>query len=232
MITDNKYYVPQLYGFLRRLHDNNNREWFNNNRAEYNELRNLWLNDLERLISCMAQWDASLGAFSAKSCAYRIYRDTRFSLDKTPFKTYFSASVSPHGRAPHYGGYYLQMGPDFGNEYVESGIFGGIWCPDSATLKKLRKAIVDNIEEFEEIINAPAMLKVFPGWCGSALKTVPKGYDRNHPQAHLLRLKDYGKAQCCDEKFFSDPSWPEHAAEKLSILKPLVDFLNYSVDEE
>ena len=76
------------------------------------------------------------------------------------------------------------------------------------------------------------MSREFPGWCGSTLKTVPKGYDRNHPQAHLLRLKDYGKFHHCDEAFFSDPSWPERAAEKFGILKPLVDFLNYSIDEE
>ena len=65
-----------------------------------------------------------------------------------------------------------------------------------------------------------------------SLKTIPKGYDRNHPQAHLLRLKDYGKFHPCNEAFFSDPSWPEHASELFSILKPLVDFLNYSVEEE
>lgn len=226
------YYVPRLYDFLTRLHANNNREWFHQNRAEYDELRALWMADIDRLIAHMATWDASLGAFTAKNCVYRIYRDTRFSLDKTPLKTYFSASVSPHGRAPHYGGYYLQMGPDFSGAYTDSGLFGGIWCPDPAVLKKLRKAIVDNIEEFEDIINTPAMIKEFPGWCGSALKTVPKGYDRNHPQAHLLRLKDYGKFHPCNEAFFSDPSWPERTSELFSILKPLVDFLNYSVEEE
>ena len=228
----NKYYMAQLYDFLRRLDANNNRDWFKANRTEYDELRQLWLNDLDRLIALMAQWDPALATNTAKGAAYRIYRDTRFSQDKTPLKTYFSASVSPRGRAPHYGGYYLQLGPGSYTTDVDSGLYGGIWCPDAPTLKKLRKAIIDNIEEFEEILANPALEREFPGWCASALKTVPKGYDKKHPYAHLLRLKEFGKFHPCNEAFFCDPCWPEKTSELFRLLKPMVDFLNYSVDEE
>ena len=176
------YYMPRLYDFLSCLRDNNYREWFKANKAEYDDLRAAWIEDIDRMIVLMGRWEPAIAmANSGKTASYRIYRDTRFSQDKTPFKTYFSASVSTRGRAPHYGGYYIEAGPGSFGGNADTGLFGGMWCPEPAVLKKIRKAIVDNIEEFEGIISAPALQREFPGWCGSSLKTVPKGYDRNHP---------------------------------------------------
>ncbi len=99
-------------------------------------------------------------------------------------------------------------------------------------MKKVRKAIVDNIEEFEEIVHAPEVEKFFPGWCGRMLKTIPKGYDRSHPQAHFLRMLEYGKFYPAGEDFFYDPSWPVRAAGLFSHLRPFVEFLDYSIKEE
>ena len=82
-------YIPQLYDFLRRLDANNNRDWFKANKAEYDELRNLWLVDIDRMLAAMSEWWPQLRGLTAKDCVYRIYRDTRFSLDKKPLKTYF-----------------------------------------------------------------------------------------------------------------------------------------------
>lgn len=226
------YYMPRLYDFLRRLELNNNREWFKANKGEYDELRALWLADVDVMLSHMSQWWPSLRGIDAKACAYRIYRDTRFSLDKSPLKTYFSAGIGPRGRATHEPGFYLQLGPDRGFADIDSGLYGGLWCPDAPTLKKVRKAIVDNIDEFEEIVNAPEVKEYFPGWCGRTLKTIPKGYDRNHPQAPLLRMLEYGKFHPAGEAFFFDASWPERAARLFGFLKPFVDFLDYSVKED
>lgn len=219
-------FVPQLYAFLRELARNNNREWFKANRDRYDNLRSEWENDMSRLIACMSQWEPSLSHLTPKSVSYRIYRDIRFSQDKTPLKTYFSAAFSPFGRSTHRACWYLQMGPS-----VESGLYGGMWCPDTAVLRKVRKAIVDNIEEFDEIINDSKLREFYPGWIGATLKTVPKGYGRDHPQAELLKLKDFGRFCKCDEAFFSDPDWPVAVSERFRILKPLIDFLNYSIDE-
>ncbi len=220
-------YVPRLYDFLRRLRDNNNRPWFQAHKSEYQELREAWLEDVDRMIAAMAVWEPDVMGQSAKDCAYRIYRDTRFSPDKTPYKIYFSAAVSPYGKSAMRAGYYLEIGLRPGG----SGLYGGLYCPDTKILKKIRNAIVDNIEEFEEIVNEPRMQRVFPGWIGEKLKTIPKGWPKDHPQAPLLRLKDYGKMHFCDEAFFADTSWPEKAAEIFALLKPFNDFLNYSIDE-
>lgn len=220
-------YIPRLYDFLRRVAVNNNREWFHANKTEYDELRAAWLEDIERLIALMTSWEPSLASQNARSAAYRFYRDTRFSQDKSPYKTYFSAAFSPFGRSTHRACYYLDMGIR-----PEAGFYGGLWCPDSAMLRKLRAAIVDNIEEFEEILADKELSRYYPGWIGETLKTVPKGWERNHPQAHLLRLKDYGKYSPADERFFAAPDWVERASERFQILRPLIDFFNYSLDEE
>lgn len=216
------YYIPRLLEFLRRLSENNNRDWFREHKAEYDELRALWLADLQVMIDRMAVWEPGVARFTASQCAYRIYRDTRFSLDKTPFKVYFSAAVSPYGRHIERAGYYLQMDIRPG----ESGLYAGIWHPESATLKKLRHAVVDNIEEFEEVSAVDGAQ-----WCGDRLKSAPQGWQKNHPNLEYLRMKDYGKLFQLDEAFFCDQSWPEKAADMFSRLKPFVDFLNYSIEE-
>lgn len=233
-------YIPELYDFLAEVGRRQDRDWFKANKAQFDHLRELWYADIDRLISLCSEFWPELKGQTGKGSTYRIYRDTRFSLDKSPYKTYFSATLSPRGRnseAVHLPGYYLQVGPGGytmeGNELSDnSGLYGGLWCPEAPILKKIRKAIVDNIEEFEEIITEPSLLKYFPQWEGASLKTVPKGYDRNHPQAHLLRLKDYGRYESLDRKFFSDPNWTEHAAEHLRALYPLLRFLEYSILEE
>lgn len=88
-------YIPRLYDFLRRLGANNNRQWFADNKEEYLELRGRWMEDLDRLIGAMTAYEPRLAGQSARTSAYRIYRDTRFSPDKTPYKTYFRLRFPP-----------------------------------------------------------------------------------------------------------------------------------------
>lgn len=225
-------YISDLYDFLEQVEQNNNREWFHAHKDEFDRLRSLWLADIDRLIHLMALRDPSLRNCTAKKAAYRFYRDTRFSADKSPYKTFFSAIITPYGKNDMRACYYLQMGLHRPDRDLHSGVYGGIWWPDTATLSKLRKAIVDNIEEFTEITTTPLMLEYFPRWEGERLKTIPKGWDRNHPQAELLKMKHLAKAHILDKQFFMQPDWIEKTAELFMILKPLNDFINYSIDEE
>lgn len=227
-MTRNIYYVSRLFDYLGRLCTNNSREWFKSNREEYDRLRRLWLDDLGRLIAAMSEWEPGLRNLEPRRAAYRIYRDTRFSPDKTPYKTYFSASMTPPPDISSRAGYYLQMGPSNDGSV---GLFAGIWCPESAVLRKLRTAIVDNIEEWESIVSDPQVMSRFTIFSSSQLKTVPRGYDKNHPQARWLRMKDYGLNAALSPDFFLDPDWPLKASEILRHSKPFVDFLNYSIDE-
>ena len=219
-----------LYRFLRELSENNNRVWFQANKERWETLRNGWMADVDLLLSRMSEWEPSLRHLTAKDCVFRIYRDVRFSANKSPYKTWVCAGINVKGKSSHDGGYYIQVGPDMGESYAFSGLFAGVWEPESSVLKKLRKAIIDNIEEFREITEGEELNRIFPGWVGGKLKTVPKGWPKDHPDADLLRLKEYGKACSCDETFFTG-DWTLEASRRLKLLKPFVDFLNYSIDE-
>lgn len=224
---EQKYYMTRVFDFLERLSHNNDREWFKAHKTEFDDLRALWLDDIQRLISLVAQWMPEVAMQTARQAAYRIYRDTRFSPDKTPYKTYFSAAISPRGREKDYAGFYIHQ--DIDNS--ESGLYGGIWCPPSPVLKKLRRAIVDNIEEWDGIMNSPGIKKHYQVLTINSLKTVPRDYPKDHPQAHWLRMRDYGLFAHTGREFFEDPAWPEKTAELLRPLAPFVEFLNYSIDE-
>lgn len=219
--------MTDLYKFLGELAENNNRPWFEANRPRYQQLRDQWLSELDRMIQAMAQWDPAIGRQTARQAAYRIYRDTRFSLDKTPYKTYFSAAMGPYGRSSGRAGYYLQHG---NASFARQGLYVGLWEVTTATLNKIRRAIVDNLEEWQQIVENPQARGDFQ-WCSDQLKTIPKGWPRNHPQAHYLRMTNYGLYLPLPDSFFARPDWPERAAELLRPLKPLVYFLNYSIDE-
>ena len=199
-------------------------------KAEYEGVRADFMRQLQSLIYHMVPFDPALAGVEAKDCAYRIYRDTRFSPDKTPFKRYFSAAISPAGRHSDKACYYLQI--DAREEM--NGLYAGLWMPSPLYLRKMRHAIVDYIEEWESILSAPAMQAWWKQWCDMAtpLKTAPAGWPKDHPQIHYLRLRDYGK-QCLESRaFFRDPCWPEAAAERFAAVKPLIDFINYTLEEE
>ena len=176
----------------------------------------------------MSMWQPDFSRQSGRDATYRFARDTRFSPDKSPYKTFFSAAISPFGRKTLHAAYYLQV--DARDE--ENGLYGGMYCLDAPMLAKMRRAIVDNSEEFEEIVNSPALTRLYPGWLGEKLKTAPKGWDKDHPMIDFLRLKCYGKFHHCSRRYFEDERWYEKAAEDFLVLKPLIDFLNYSLDED
>ncbi|MDO4320032.1 MAG: DUF2461 domain-containing protein [Bacteroidales bacterium] len=214
--------------YLSLLAANNNRQWFHANRPLFDEMRDRWYADLDRLFAAMSAYELSARYADGKTASYRIYRDTRFSPDKTPYKTYFSAELTPRGRHVHGAGWYMQAGVTRG----QSGFYGGLWSPDAAQLRKMRHAIVDNIEEFEQIMADPLLRSLYPEWWGPQLKTIPKGWPRDHQQAPLLRLLHYGREHAVDPTFFDDPEWPSRAAEIMRPLKPLIDFIDYSIFEE
>lgn len=218
--------AKHLFDFLTQLRDNNNRPWFQAHKAEFDDLRAQWFADIDRLIAACSEWEPRYRWFTGKECSFRIYRDTRFSPDKTPYKTYFSAGFTPRGKSSDMAGFYISAG------LADCGIYGGIWAPEAAVLRKMRRAIVDNIEEFQEIISNPEMLALYPEWAGETLKTIPKGWPKDHPNAPLLRLLHYGREHTLDRDFYSDPAWPERAAVIMRPLKPLVDFINYTLFEE
>ena len=124
------------------------------------------------------------------------------------------------------------MGVTDPDRHINSGLYGGMWCPDSDMLRKVRTAIVDNDDEFEEILANEELNALFPNFdLGTKLKTVPRGFDKNHKFAEILKMRDIGKYCPAGVEFFSREDWVEETSRRFRLLKPMIDFLNYSIDE-
>ena len=131
----------ELFQFLSELRLHNNREWFQANKPRYDLLHRQFIEVVQELINRMTLFEPELAGLTPKDCIFRIYRDIRFSPDKTPYKTHFGAYIAAYGgRKSEYAGYYLHLEPG------ASMLAGGVWCPPPALLKLFRKDIYENIE--------------------------------------------------------------------------------------
>ena len=217
--------MKETFSFLSQLKRNNNREWFLQHKATCDRLRALFFEQVEQLIARMSVYDDTLTGLDAKSCIFRIYRDIRFSPDKTPYKAYFSAYLAQGGRKSPRAGYYLHIEP--GNCLL----CGGIWNPEPRLLKALRQAVYENIDEWLEIVEDPSFRKVFTHFDGDLLKKVPAPFPREWEHAEWLKRKDYAIVGGLPDTFFENPDWIEAVASDFRLAKPMNDFLNYTVDE-
>lgn len=215
-----------LFKFLNELKLNNNREWFQDNKKQYDILRNEFIEVVRLLIDRISTFDPEIAGLDAKNCIYRIYRDIRFSHDKTPYKTHFGAYMTGYGgRTSPYAGYYIHLEP--GNSLLS----GGVWCPPSPILKKLRKDIYDNIDEFVEIIENKDFKKTFPALEGEMLKRMPDGFPADSPYDYILKHKDFTVSSAKPEEFFYSDNWMDQAIDDFKKLYPFNRFLNYTVGD-
>lgn len=212
--------ISDVLAFLRRLAVNNDRAWFKAHKEEYDALRGTWEQDMGRLIALVGEYDPQVQGLTVKDCVYRIYRDIRFSHDKRPYKNYFSGVIGKGGRHTVQSGYYVHFGVE------ELMLCGGIWWPEKAILEQLRGLIDAEPEEFLTIINHPDITSRYQ-WTSQSLKTMPKGYPKDHPMGKYLKMKEYLLMMPVDEDYFDCEDWVEHVAADLQPLKPLHDFLNY-----
>lgn len=215
----------EIIQFLRELRQNNNRPWFQENKERYDALRAVFLDNVQELIRRISLFDPEVAGLEAKDCLFRIYRDTRFSPDKTPYKTYMSAFIAQGGRKSPRGGYYLHLEPD------NSLLSGGVWCPEPKLLKKLRQDIYDHIEEFVAIIEDPAFKTLYPELEGDVLKRMPAGYPVDSPYGYILKHKDFSVVCQKPDAFFSQPDWMDQSIACFEKLLPFNRFLSYTVDE-
>lgn len=211
--------------FLKDLKDNNNREWFADNKPRYEEAKEEFEAFIAELIKNIARFDPLIAEVNPKKAIFRIYRDVRFSKDKSPYKINFGAhfSGSPskiHDRA----GYYLQIQP--GNNFLG----GGAYLPPTEWLNKIRQEIDYNTQEFKKVLNSASFKKYFGELQGDKLKTVPKGYPKDHPELELLKFKSYLAMNSCDDKLVTSDDFLKHATSAFKAIKPFDDFLNRAAD--
>jgi uncharacterized protein (TIGR02453 family) len=218
--------MEKYFEFLKELSANNNREWFKENKVRYEVLYKKHIDVVQQLIEKIAAFDAEIAGLDAKSCIYRIYRDVRFSPDKTPYKTHFGAYMTGFGgRTSPYGGYYLHLEPD--NSFVS----GGVWCPSPAMLKKLRHDIYDNIEEFMAVLENKKFKKVYGELEGEVLKRMPDGFPKDCPYESILKHKYFVVSSMKPDAFFSKDGWLEEVVDEFRVLHPFNKFLNYTIGE-
>jgi uncharacterized protein (TIGR02453 family) len=210
--------------FLRDLSANNNKPWFDANRKRYDKARGNFEAFVSELILECGTFDDMTGV-SAKDCIYRINRDVRFSHDKTPYKTNFGAVIGQGGRKATGRSYYMQLEPD-----GKSFLAGGVYMPSQQDLNKLRSKLVTTGANFKKILRAPDFIKYFKEMTGTALKTAPKGYPKDHPHIDLLRYTQFlASHELTDEQILS-PDLTEHVVTVFKALKPFETYLKSALE--
>lgn len=207
--------------FLVDLESNNNRDWFTENKPRFVEAVADFTGYLDELIAEISTFDESLSGVKAKDCIFRIYRDVRFSKDKSPYKPHFSAYVAGGGRKTMNSGYYVHLDP------FQSFIAGGKYMPDAEELTKIRTNIVEKLAEFQNILNESNFKKAFGEMSKEyALKTAPKGFPKNHEAIELLKLKSFTVSRKCSEKEICNLKF---VTDNFRTMKPFLDFLKNSL---
>ncbi|ATN04290.1 TIGR02453 family protein [Chryseobacterium indologenes] len=211
---------PDTFGFLKKLNKNNNREWFNENKNLYTESQGNVISFLDDLLKEMSSFDAELAKIDSKKALFRIYRDTRFSKDKSPYKTNFGASLGM-GKGSQKGGYYLHMEPG------KSFLAGGIYMPESSVLKEVRKEISLYGNDFLNILNQKDFKKHFPELDQQdKLKKIPQGFEKEDPMGEYLKLKNFIVLYHLKDEEVLDKNAAGKMSKIFKLMKPFNDFLN------
>lgn len=212
--------------FLGGLRQNNNREWFEAHRERYTEALAEFNDFAERLIEAVSGIDPSVTGLTLRDCTYRIYRDTRFSADKTPYKTHMGVYICPHGKKSGYAGYYFHLEPASEGFAGNSLLATGLYRPMPDVLKSVRDEIFDN---GKQVADAVRHAEGFALDRQSALQRPPKGYPADHPYMDLLKLREFSLVRPIDESFILAPDLPVRVAEAFRPTVKLNAILNRAV---
>ena len=218
--------MNEILSFLRKLKDNNNREWLTANDALYRRIMAERDAVAQRFIDTIATIDPHAARYPVRQATYRLMRDTRFSADKTPYKTHIGIFVCPPlGKKSLLSGYYLHLEP--GNCFI----CGGNYCLPVKHLNAIRTDIRDNIEEYLGIVESPEFKQFFPFVGEERLKTAPKGFDKHWEYIDYVRPKDFGVFNTLPDSFFDSDSFVEDLLPQLHQIKRLNDFVNFALTE-
>lgn len=205
--------------FLEKLSANNNREWFAEHRKEYELAKNNFTDFINELIPEINQMDNFITDVDAKNSIFRIFKDVRFSKDKSPYKTNFGAAICKGGRKSEYPGYYLHIMPN-----GETFVGGGIYHPQAAVLNAIRKEIEFNTNQFHNIIHAKSFQNTFGQLKGDSLSRPPKGFDKEHPAIEDLKRKDFLMLHKVKDEQVTQSNFKQYCLEQFSKMKPLNEF--------
>jgi uncharacterized protein (TIGR02453 family) len=217
--------MHEVLNFLSELKENNNKEWFDQNRDRYEASRKKVLLLTERIIHEIAAFDSEIGIPDPKNCVFRIFRDVRFATDKTPYKTNMGSYIAKGGRKSIGAGYYLHIEP--GASFVG----GGSYCPPAEALKAIRTEIYDHPDEFKQLITNDSFLKVYPDMYNDKLKTAPKGFPKDFPEIDLLKYKSYAFTSRVDDSTVTSEAYEGKIIAAMKELSPVNRFLNIALEK-
>ena len=233
--------TKRILKFLRDVAANNDRTWFQEHKGEYEAIRADFESGIAKAIGMITEFDPSIAHLSVKDCTYRFYRDTRFSQDKSPYKTHLGAYIAAKGKKALHGGYYLHLEP--GHCLVACGNY---WLPTNI-LTACRNEMMGNEEEWLRCVENDEFKKYYgcdwePCVYGDAwdqkqgfgldrLKTCPAGFPRDYQYVKYLRLKNYCCWHSLPDDFFEGDQWLKKVEPMLKAAKPMMDFMNSVIDD-
>lgn len=210
----------ETFDFLKKLAKNNNRDWFIEHKAEYEKARENVIDFAAKVIALIAKDDKRVNPdIDPKKSVMRIYRDIRFSKDKTPYKTNFGINIKT-GPGKSEMGYYLHVQPE------KSFAGGGYWMPPADHLKAIRQEIDYNGAVLNKVVSDTSFIDTFSEFDKQEqLKNNPKGYEADHPYINLLKLKSFASIHQLSDKEMIDKNAAQHAVKYLKMITPINDFL-------
>jgi uncharacterized protein (TIGR02453 family) len=214
-------FSPEAISFLRALKRNNRREWFQPRKEKYEKLIKAPMLEFVGCLNVEFARFAPAYVTSPEKAVYRIYRDTRFSPDKTPYKTHIAA-IFPRNSAVR------REGAVFYLHFTEKEVlaFGGVWGPDRDELMAYRTLLRDNHEEFESLLSNKSLRKMVGKLEGEQLSRMPKGFPVDHPAESLLRRKQWYLESTLDIGLLTTPRVVPELAKRFAVMAPMVEFLN------
>lgn len=215
--------TSRIVAFLKLLKENNNREWFNEHKNEFLEVKDEFEILTQQLIEHLGIEDESIRGLQAKDCIFRIYRDVRFGKDKSPYKTHFGAYINQGGRKGETCGYYFHLEPG------ATMLAGGIYAPPAPILFEVRDAIYADTDEFKAIINAKSFKDLFGDIDGDKLKRGPKDFPKDFEDIELLKHKSFLATHLVSDEDLIKPEFLEKSIHVFNAMKPFNDFFNRAI---
>lgn len=213
--------AKETLSFLGGLEDNNNRDWLQAHKKEFEAAKANFAGFVGELIAGISQFDPEVSGLVPDTCIFRIYRDIRFSKDKSPYKTHFGAYISPGGRKINAPGYYIHLQPG-----GQSFLAAGKHMPEPKELLQIRQAIAEKTGEFTKIVEGKKFRGLFGDMHGDSLKTAPKGFPSDHPAIEYLKLKGFTVATPAEkDTAVLSANFASDAVGIFKQTKPLIDFL-------
>lgn len=219
----------EVVDFLKDLKENNNRDWFMANKNRYEKAKVEFEIFIKNLLAEISSFDPLVAHHKPKDCIFRIFRDVRFSKDKSPYKTHFGAHITPATRKSDIhtqSGYYIHLEPQ-----NNSLLAGGAYLPQGNWLKKIREEIDYNGQELKTIIDSKDFKDTFYGLEGEKLIKIPKGFDVGSPHAELLKMKSFLAMYKVKDGVLIKNDFSKIAVTVFKTMKPLNDFLNRCIQE-